>query len=223
MRITDALPELPQAVALYTLHNLLTSLPPPPDDTPEAHEAWESAAIAHLAALQPTDAAEADLAVQIVSTSAQARDSFRLNNQPDCDFEKKFRCRAQASAMLRHSQAGLRTLHRIRADREKAEAAMVPAAMRRAGYWFHDVSVPAPAEPPPPAQPTEQPLPADIEAEADQYAVIYPDRAARIRALGGLPYPLDFGPPEPELVLAIATGTTPALRALGPPRTHATA
>jgi hypothetical protein len=35
-----------------------------------------------------------------------------------------------------------------------------------------------------------------------------------IRLLGGLPVHCDFGPPEPELVRAIVTGTSPALRAL---------
>jgi hypothetical protein len=55
---------------------------------------------------------------------------------------------------------------------------------------------------------------ADPIAEAEQYAIIYPQRAARIRVLGGLPQPLDFGPPSPELVHAIITGDTPTLRAL---------
>ena len=36
----------------------------------------------------------------------------------------------------------------------------------------------------------------------------------RIRSLGGLPQPCDFGPPPPELVDAIVTGTSPTLRAL---------
>jgi hypothetical protein len=54
----------------------------------------------------------------------------------------------------------------------------------------------------------------DLVAEADRYAVIYPQRAARIRSLGGLPQPCDFGPPPPELVDAIVTGTSPTLRAL---------
>jgi hypothetical protein len=54
----------------------------------------------------------------------------------------------------------------------------------------------------------------DLLADADMYAVIHPRRAARIRALGGLPEPCDFGPPEPELVHAIVTGTSPTLRAL---------
>jgi hypothetical protein len=38
--------------------------------------------------------------------------------------------------------------------------------------------------------------------------------AARIRAHGGLPVRLDFGPPEPEMVDALVNGTSPILRAL---------
>jgi hypothetical protein len=46
---------------------------------------------------------------------------------------------------------------------------------------------------------------------------MYPRRAALIRSLGGLPEPCDFGPPEPELVHAIVTGTSPHLRELDIP------
>jgi len=52
-----------------------------------------------------------------------------------------------------------------------------------------------------------------VAAEADQPAVIYPARAAPIRANRGLPQKLDFGPPAPNLH-AIVTGTTPILCAL---------
>jgi len=76
--------------------------------------------------------------------------------------------------------------------------------MERAGYWFKETTVPAAAKPeaPPPPEPaaaTDEPQP-DIAAEAQRYAVIYPVRAARIRAARGLPPDLDFGPPEPALV-----------------------
>ena len=47
--------------------------------------------------------------------------------------------------MARQADSTLRTLRRMQADRDKALAAMHPAAMGRAGYWFHEVSVPAPA------------------------------------------------------------------------------
>jgi hypothetical protein len=53
---------------------------------------------------------------------------------------------------------------------------------------------------------------------------MYPRRAALIRSLGGLPEPCDFGPPEPELVHAIVTGTSPHLRELDiPAKAEATA
>jgi hypothetical protein len=85
---------------------------------------------------------------------------------------------------------------------------MHPAALERAGYWSRDISVPAPAPaaPPPPAAGEPEPAQADTAAEARRYAVIYPDRAARIRAAGGLPADLDFGPPEPALVAALLKG-----------------
>ena len=67
---------------------------------------------------------------------------------------------------------------------------------------FRDVSVPAPD--------------GDFASmnEAEQYAVLYPGRARRIRAEGGLLARLDYGPPEPHVVDAIVNGTSPILRAL---------
>ena len=50
--------------------------------------------------------------------------------------------------------------------------------------------------------------------EAEQYAVLYPNRARRIRAEGGLPARLDYGPPEPHIVDAIVNGSSPILREL---------
>ena len=102
----------------------------------------------------------------------------------------------------------MRSLLRIQATREKQEAAVHPAALDRAGYWFRDISVPAPAPaaPPPPAAAEPEPAHADTNAEAKRYVAIYPDRAARIRAAGGLPADLDFGPPEPASVAALLNG-----------------
>jgi len=51
-------------------------------------------------------------------------------------------------------------------------------------------------------------------ALAERYAIHYPQRARLIRRLGGLPEQCDFGPPEPELVMAVVRGTTPELLAL---------
>jgi hypothetical protein len=68
-----------------------------------------------------------------------------------------------------------------------------------------------------PAAPTREPEPDDAFGrltEAEQYALIHPRRAALIRSVGGLPDHCDFGPPAPDLVHAIVTGTSPTLRGL---------
>jgi hypothetical protein len=78
--------------------------------------------------------------------------------------------------MMRQADSGIRVLLRLQAAREKAEDALRPAAMERAGYWFRSISVPAPEEavadpvaaqpmlskpaapaPPPPEPPAPQP------------------------------------------------------------------
>jgi hypothetical protein len=70
------------------------------------------------------------------------------------------------------------------------------------------------AEPPPlPEQPAPEPE-ADPVAEAEEYAVLYPQRAALIRRLGRVPDNVSFGPPEDRLVRALVTSRTPALLAL---------
>jgi hypothetical protein len=121
------------------------------------------------------------------------------------------RCRAQAASMSRQSNAALRALLRMQETHGKQMAETHPAAMERAGYWFHEIPTPAHApEPAPPADAT----PFDQLTEAERYAVMYPDRAARIRAAGGLPPTPDYGPPEPELVHDIVHGSSPILQAL---------
>ena len=157
------------------------------------------------------DAFEARLAARIVAMGAHADDSLRSASRAANDPMEQRRCRAQAASMARQSDAALRTLLRMQATREKQLAETHPAAMERAGYWFRDVSVPAPEpEPAPPAAAT----PTSQLTEAELYAVMYPERAARIRAAGGLPAKLDFGPPEPELIHDLVHGSSPILLAL---------
>ena len=74
---------------------------------------------------------------------------------------------------------------------------------------------PAPLEPRPRPAPVEDAEPEpDPIAEAEQYAAIYPERAALIRRLGRVPENASFGPPDPDLVQALITARTPALAAL---------
>ena len=201
---------------------LCRELPPIPDEDLEARAARQKSTMDAVVALHPENAFEARLAVRIVSTDAHAADALRAAALAAGDAEKVRQCRAQAASMARHSDAALRALLRIQAIREKQEAAMHPAAMARAGYWFKEVSVPEPGsrsgacpgprsgpDPgPSPAQPESEPEP-DIDAEVRLYAALYPDRVARIRAAGGLPPRLDFGPPEPEIVAALLRGVVP--------------
>ncbi len=108
-------------------------------------------------------------------------------------------------------------LQRRQATRDKQIAQAHPAAMQRAGWWFHEAVPPEPArasEPTPAPAPT---VPFEAMTEAEQYAVTYPDRARRTRAAGGLPQGFNTGPPEPELLAEIVAGTSPILRALDPP------
>ena len=150
-------------------------------------------------------------AMAIARMGAHADDALRLAGLAVDDPMEMRRCRAQATSMARQADATLRTLLRIQAARDKQLAGLQPAAMERAGYWFREITVPAPApapspdqaraSPPWPAEP--EPTEAGIDAEADRYAVIYPDRAARIRAAGGLPPDLDFGPPAPPVVVGL--------------------
>ena len=164
-----------------------------------------------VAALNPADAFEARLAARIVAMDAHAADTLRLAGLAVNDPAEMHRCRAQAASMSRQSNAALRSLLCMQETREKQIAETHPAAMERAGYWFHEIPVAAPEpEPAPPAAPA----PFDQLTEAERYAVIYPDRAARIRAAGGLLAAPDFGPPEPDLVDAIVHGSSPLLLAL---------
>jgi hypothetical protein len=209
----QSLPNLAPSVAREVFATLCGSLPPPVTDTAENRAARDQTAMSAVAALHPSDAFEALLAAQIIAADAHAKDSLRLAVAPGQNAEAARQCRAQASAMMRQMQGGLRALQRTQAMREKAEAAMNPAAMERAGYWFRDISVPA--APPVPTAPPEPPELTEIE----RYVAVYPDRAARIRAAGGLPARLDFGPPDADIVDAIVNGTSPMFLALDrPPR-----
>ncbi|HME21518.1 MAG TPA: hypothetical protein VKI44_09280 [Acetobacteraceae bacterium] len=185
----DLLPQLPPSIARHTMFLLLESLPPPLSDTQEERAARDEAAIASLAVLHPADAFEARLAARAVAADARATECLRLASVPKMPPDRVDQCLRQANAMMRASAAALRSLQTMQAAREKAEQAV-------------QQTTPAAAEPPA----------RDTEAEAEQYARRNPQDAARIRRLGRLPE--GHAPMPPALVQAIATGTSPALRAL---------
>ena len=211
-------------VVVYTLRGLL---PPPETDTPEAEACRDRAAIARVASMLPANDEEADLAARCVAHAAYAMDCLRLaRDYRATDHAYFLKCTAQAASTERKAQSARSLLLRLQTERRKRQADNAAADQ---DAWTEHCAIgmmanalgeaspeapPEPSPPPPPVpQPAEEPEP-DLVAEADRYAVIYPQRAARIRSLGGLPQPCDFGPPPPELVDAIVTGTSSTLRAL---------
>src|SRR5271166_7020033 len=147
----DALPKLPPAIARHTIFLLLESLPPPLSDAPEERAARDEAAVASLAVLKPADAFEARLAARAVAADARATECLRLASVPKMHPDRVDQCLRQANAMMRASEAALRSLHAMQAVREKAEQAVEQTA-------------PAPAEPPA----------RDLTAAAEQYALRKP-------------------------------------------------
>ncbi len=184
MSVTQSLPNLPPAVARYTLFELTEGLPPPVTDMPEERAARDEAAIAAVADLRPENAFEARLAVRAVVADAQAMQCLRFVGQPGQPPEKAHGLRAQALAMMRASQGALRSLQGLQAARAKAAA--------------------EPADPPP----------VDVAAEADRFAQRHRRQAALIRRLGHAPDGVGHDALSPALVQAIVTGTSPNLRAL---------
>ncbi len=135
--------------------------------------------------------------------------------------------------MMRQADSGIRTLLRMQAERQKAEDAARPAAMQRAGYWFRSASPPdpeldheaspgltrGPAATPPAEPPGSTPQAASplskpmfdygVMTPAERYVTLYPDRATRILAAGGLPARLDFPPPDPEVIAELLASDSP--------------
>jgi hypothetical protein len=220
--------QLPRDMYYQVIHTLRGAMPPPVTKSPEDLVRRDNAAIAQVACLLPANADEANIAAQYVAASAQALDCLRLAREFPAGEALILKCSAQAASMMREARAARSLLMRVQALRQKREADHT--ALDQAAWIEHCAinlmadalgrTPPAPiAEPPPPpvSTPVVSTLQPDPAAEAEQYAIIYPRRAALIRSLGGLPDRLDFGPPAPALVHAIVTGTSPTLRALDRP------
>ena len=75
-----------------------------------------------MAALNPANAVEVGFAAQWVAASAHARECLRRANHPDTDIATSRKYTTQSVSMTRQSQGTLRTLHALRADREKRAA-----------------------------------------------------------------------------------------------------
>ena len=197
--LADRLP----ADAYYQLIRMLRlTLPPPPTDSPDDLARRDHAAIARIAALAPTNAAEAELAAQFVAASEQWKDCLRLAQVRAREPNVAAKCRAQALGMMRQANSALRLLLRMQEVRAKREADH--EACDRAAWTEHRaIGLMAEALPPAAAPPAGAPAaPAPVQQ---------PERAALIRRMGRLP---DEGcaPSDAKLVQALLANA-PALAA----------
>jgi len=209
---------LPRSTYWQIVHDLRSSLPLPADETPEARVHRDRAAIADVASMLPANAEEARIAVRSVSADAQATECLRLARRHTGDLAAVLKCNAQSVSMMRQANAARALLARIQAARRKREADA--GACNQDAWTEHAVArqmaeaIGEAAPQPPPSAPTPEPARDDTGnslTEAELFAVTYPQRAKLIRSLGHLPEPCSFGPPAPELVRAIVSGTSPVL------------
>jgi hypothetical protein len=117
-------PDLTLSPALYNqlVYTLTPLLPTPLDDPPEALRARVHAAIAQVAAMQPANANEADLAAQSIVARAQAEDILRLIRANAHDVTLAIRLNAQYAAMMRTSLSVHASLMQVQAVRRKRAA-----------------------------------------------------------------------------------------------------
>jgi len=159
----------------------------------------------------------------VVAAEFHAKDALRGATRYFNDLGAIERCRRQHALMMRTMHSGQRTLQRMQAERQKAEDAMHPTALLRAGH-LHSGTLPPEPDPPPsqPAatpepQPPARPPPArptfEDMTEAEQYAVTRPDRAVAIRRCGAMPPGATFPPPDRAIISEIATSSSPVFLA----------
>src|SRR5579883_1983994 len=98
--IPDPAQVLPKAIYYQVAHTLRALLPAPATDAPQDEARRDIAAIAHVAALLPANAAEADMAMQCVAASVWALDCLRQARRHADDTAQFLKCTAQAASMM---------------------------------------------------------------------------------------------------------------------------
>lgn len=110
-------PKLPPRLAHAFFHQLCVSLPPPLDTSPDARNLRDMMAMTAVAALDAADAAEATIAIRVVAAEAHGQDCLRLASLHHDDPVMARSCRAQAAAMMRAAQGGMRMLRDLQETR----------------------------------------------------------------------------------------------------------
>ena len=120
-------PDLTQPLSQRYYHVLINTLarglPPPLSDTPQPLLDRDQAAIDKVAAMQPVNAHEADLAARCVAAGAQADDVMQsIREHAGGDIKTVMKLNAQYVALLRASMSAYGHLLRAQAVRQKRES-----------------------------------------------------------------------------------------------------
>ncbi len=213
----DPFQQLPKAVYRIIIADLYAGLPAPQLTDPELIAERVHAGIAEIAAMCPVNAEEARIAVRVVTADAQARDCIRHARTLFNDPISAMKCHAQANHYMRTANAARSLLLRVQTARRKRDS--VPAAREQDAWTIHATEGlllaadgHATAAPPPPQAADDDDEKFARYDAAEQYALIYPRRAAEIRACGGVPPTATYGLPEPDTVRALIASTSPILQ-----------
>jgi hypothetical protein len=219
----DPFQVLSKAVYRVLVADLYADIPSPSLTDPERIAERVQAAIGEIASMCPVNAEEARIAERVATADALARECIRRARAHHDEPIPAMQCQAQANQYMRTANAARALLLRVQAARHKREA--IEAARAQDDWTMHAAAgllLAAdghPIAPPPPPPPPEPPAPSAADDdkfarydEAEQYAVIYPKRAAEIRACGGIPRGATYGPPEAATVRALIASTSPILQ-----------
>jgi len=221
----DPIEQLPKAVYRCIIADLYAFVPSPDLTDPELIAERIRAAIADIASMVPVNAEEANIALRVVLADAQAKDCMRHARMHFNDTGVAMKCRAQANQCQRTANAARALLLRVQAVRHKREA--IQKSCEQDAWTIHATEsyllaadghrVAAP--PPPPAPVTAAETGESRHTAAELYAIMYPQRAAAIRACGGMPPDAGFDRPAPELLGELLASTSPVLKRIDEQRT----
>jgi hypothetical protein len=221
----DPIEQLPKAVYRTIIADLHALIPPPTLTDPELIAERVHAAIAQIATMVPVNADEANIALRVVIAEANAKECARHARMYFNDTALLLKCEAQANHCQRTANAARALLLRVQSARHKREANRTTCDQdawtihATQGYLLraNGERVSAPPPPPAPKPPSPSPNAADDTSapghtEAELYAIMYPRRAAQIRAHGGMPPDASFDRPAPDLLRDLLASTSPILQ-----------
>ena len=226
----DLREQLPNAVYRTIIADLYAFVPSPQLTDPDLIADRVHAAIAEIATMVPVNADEAQTALRVVIANAHAKECFRQARSLFNDPAAAMKCEAMANNLQRTANAARALLLRVQAARRKREAVQQACAQdawtihATEGYLLKAAGHPTAVLPQPvnrpvtePASPSSAPAAPDDDKfarydVAEQYAALYPRRAAEIRAHGGIPPTATWGRPDQETVTALLTSNSPLIQ-----------